>query len=68
VRTKNLKFFADRGFQTLAACYYDADNLDQVKDWLAATKPMSNVRGFMYTPWQRKYTLLPEFGELLKVK
>jgi hypothetical protein len=68
VRTKSLKFFADQGFQALAACYYDADNLDQVKDWLAATQPMSNVRGFMYTPWQRKYALLPEFGELLKVK
>ncbi|HOW73018.1 MAG TPA: hypothetical protein PKY77_20675 [Phycisphaerae bacterium] len=68
VRSKSLKFFADQGFQTLVACYYDADNLNQVKDWLAATKPMSNVRGFMYTPWQRKYALLPEFGELLKNK
>lgn len=67
-RTKSLKFFADQGFQTLAACYYDADNLDQVKDWLAVTRPMTNVRGFMYTPWQRKYALLAEFAELLKDK
>ncbi len=25
-----------------------------------------NVRGFMYTPWQKKYDLLPAFGELLR--
>ncbi len=31
---------------------------------LARTVP--NVQGFMYTPWQRKYGLLPEFGDLLK--
>ena len=59
---------ADQGFKTLGACYYDADNLDQVKDWLVVTKPMTNVRGFMYTPWQRNYALLPEFGELMKNK
>jgi len=23
------------------------------------------VRGFMYTPWTRKYELLPEFARLL---
>jgi hypothetical protein len=65
VQAKNLKFFADQGFKTLGACYYDADNLAQVKDWLAATKPMANARGFMYTPWLRKYELLPAFGDLL---
>jgi len=65
-QTKNLQFFAGQGFQTLGACYYDADNLDQVKAWLAVTKPMTSVRGLMYTPWTRKYQLLGEFGELLK--
>ena len=24
------------------------------------------VRGFMYTPWQKKYALLPDFGKLLQ--
>jgi hypothetical protein len=65
-REKSLRFFADQGFRTLVACYYDADNLDSVKGWLDVAKPLPNVRGFMYTPWQKKYTLLPAFGELLR--
>jgi hypothetical protein len=27
---------------------------------------LPNVRGFMYTPWTKKYDLLPAFGALLK--
>jgi hypothetical protein len=50
----------------LVACYYDADNLDDVKRWLALVQPLPNVRGFMYTPWTKKYDLLPAFGALLK--
>jgi hypothetical protein len=65
-REKSLKFFADQGFQTLAACYYDADNLNDVKGWLALAKDTKGVRGFMYTPWEKKYGLLPEFGKLLQ--
>ena len=64
-REKSLRFFADQGFHTIVACYYDADNLDEVKGWLQLARPMSNVRGFMYTPWQRKYSLRPAFGDLL---
>ena len=62
---KSLKFFADQGFQTIGSCYYDADDLSQVKEWVKATKGMKNVRGFMYTPWERKYALLGEFGDLI---
>jgi len=65
-REKSLRFFADQGFPVLVACYYDADNLDHVKQWMTVAKPMSNVRGFMYTPWTKRYDLLPSFGELLK--
>lgn len=65
-REKSLRFFADQGFHTIVACYYDADNLDEVKGWLQLARPMSNVQGFMYTPWQRKYSLLPAFGDLVK--
>jgi len=65
-REKSLHFFAEQGFPTLVACYYDADNLDDVKRWLAMAKPFSNVRGFMYTPWTKRYNLLPSFGELLR--
>ena len=65
VREKSLKFFQDEGFDMLVACYYDADNLNDVKGWLTAARPIPNVRGFMYTPWQKKYQLLPAFGDMI---
>jgi len=65
-RESSLKFFASQGFSTLIACYYDADDLDDVKRWMDAARPFPNVRGFMYTPWEKKYDLLPAFGDLLK--
>ena len=65
-REKSLRFFADAGFQALVACYYDADDLNEAKGWLQLARPLPNVRGFMYTPWQRKYSLLPAFGDLLR--
>ncbi|MBI2946923.1 MAG: hypothetical protein HYY23_04705, partial [Verrucomicrobia bacterium] len=67
-RARSLKFFADQGFQTLVACYYDADDLKEVKGWLDLARETRNVRGFMYTPWTKKYQLLPAFGELLKTE
>jgi hypothetical protein len=62
---KSLQFFSTQGFQTLVACYYDADDLKEVKGWLGLARETAKVRGFMYTPWQRKYSLLPAFGDLL---
>jgi len=47
------------------ACYYDAANLNDVKGWLTAAKSYPKVRGFMYTPWQKKYELLPVFGDMI---
>ena len=47
------------------ACYYDADDLNDVKGWLKIARQTRGVRGFMYTPWEKKYSLLPGFGELL---
>jgi hypothetical protein len=64
-REKNLKFFADQGFATLCCCYYDAADLQQVEGWLKLAQQTRQVRGFMYTPWQKKYGLLPAFGALL---
>lgn len=63
---KSMQFFSGLGSQTLAACYYDADDLKDVKAWLALARQTPKARGLMYTPWERKYSLLPEFGELLK--
>lgn len=65
-REKSLRFFADEGFSTLIACYYDADDLDDVQAWLRLADQTPDVRGLMYTPWQKKYGLLPDFGRLLQ--
>lgn len=65
-RGQSLKFFAQEGFSTLVACYYDADNLDEVKGWMTAAAPYTNVGGFMYTPWTGRYDLLQAFGDLFK--
>ena len=67
-REKSLRFFAEQGFRTLVACYYDADNLDDVQGWMQIARPLPDVRGFMYTPWERKYKLLPEFGRMLSAE
>jgi hypothetical protein len=37
-----------------------------VKGWLEAARKAPGVRGFMYTPWQKKYDLLGGFGDLLR--
>jgi hypothetical protein len=63
---ESVRFFAGQGFPMLLACYYDADNLDDVQGWLKLARATPGVRGLMYTPWQRKYSLLPEFGDLLE--
>ena len=63
---ESLKFFADEGFATLVACYYDANDLKYVEGWLKLAEQTKGVHGFMYTPWRKKYELLPAFGDLLK--
>jgi hypothetical protein len=64
-RQASMRFFADQGFRTLVACYYDANDLKDVEGWLQVTGQLRKVRGFMYTPWQKKYDLLGDFGDLL---
>jgi hypothetical protein len=64
-RAESLQFFAEQGFRTLAACYYDADDLEDVKGWLRLARQTPNVQGLMYTPWLKKYELLAQFGALL---
>jgi hypothetical protein len=65
-REASLKFFSGRGARTLIACYYDADDLKDVEGWLKLAPQTRKLRGFMYTPWQKKYSLLPAFGDLLR--
>ncbi len=67
-REKSLRFFADQGFATLVGCYYDADDLKDVQSWVDLARRTPNVRGLMYTPWQKKYSLVPAFGDLLQAQ
>jgi hypothetical protein len=64
-RPRSVEFFAGRGHPVWIACYYDADDLDGVRQWMNATAGSGGVRGYMYTPWLRKYDLLAEFAELV---
>ena len=49
-REKSLRFFSSLGFETLVACYYDANDLAEVKSWLEHARTTPQVRGFMYLP------------------
>jgi len=64
-RDKSLPHFSELGFQTLAAAYYDRDNLDNVKTWLESLDRTEGAVGIMYTTWLNKYELLGEFGDLV---
>lgn len=65
-RDVSLKFFSDRGFRTIGAAYYDGDDLENCKGWLASLQRTPKAQGIMYTTWQNKYALLPAFGDLVK--
>jgi len=65
-REASMRFFADQGFRTLVACYYDAPDLKDVEGWLQIARQTKKVRGIMYTPWEKKYDLLADFGDLLR--
>ena len=65
LRRESLKHFSDLGFQTLAGAYYDADTLDNPRDWLQALDETPGAQGIMYTTWQNKYDLLGPFGDLV---
>ncbi|MCP4449914.1 MAG: hypothetical protein GY809_00515 [Planctomycetes bacterium] len=65
IRNDSLTFFSDKGFRTFGAAYYDANDLDSSKDWLASLNRTPNAQGIMYTTWLKKYTLLPDFGDLV---
>jgi hypothetical protein len=66
-RQLSLAHFSKLGFQTLAGAYYDGSNLDNPKGWLDALDQTPGAIGIMYTTWQNKYSLLPDFGDLVSV-
>jgi hypothetical protein len=65
IRDKSLKHFSDLGHRTIAAAYYDADDLENPKGWLEALSNTPQASGIMYTTWLRKYDLLAGFGDLV---
>ena len=64
-REKSLPFFSKLGFQTLGAGYYDADDLKNVQGWLESLDKTPGAVGIMYTTWESKFKLLPDFGDLV---
>jgi hypothetical protein len=64
-REVSLRHFSGLGFRTMAGAYYDADNLDNPRAWLAALAATPGASGIMYTTWLNKYELLAPFGDLV---
>jgi hypothetical protein len=64
-RNLSLPFFSKLGYRTLAAAYYDADNLENPKGWIESLGQTPGAVGIMYTTWENKYQLLPAFGDLV---
>jgi hypothetical protein len=64
-RNASLAHFSKLGFRTLGAAYYDADDLTNPKGWLESLDQYPGTVGIMYTTWNKKYQLLPAFGDLV---
>jgi hypothetical protein len=64
-REKSLPFFSGLGYKTLAAAYYDADDLTNPQGWLDSLDKTPGAVGIMYTTWENKYKLLPGFGDMV---
>ena len=65
VRRQSLDHFSGLGFRTLAAAYYDADDLVNPRNWLESLDTTPGACGIMYTTWSQKYSLLGPFGDLV---
>lgn len=65
IRDRSLAFFAQRGFRTFGAAYYDGDDLSNCQGWLDSLRRTPNAMGIMYTTWRNKYDLLAGFGDLV---
>ena len=64
-RVESLDFFSGKGYRTVGASYYDADDLENPKGWLEALSKTPGAEGIIYTTWLDKYDLLDEFGDLV---
>lgn len=64
-RANSLAHFSSLGFRIMAGAYYDAGNLDGVRDWLNALDRTPKAEGILYATFANKYDLLPDFGDLI---
>lgn len=62
----SMAFFAERGFRTLAAAYYDEEPpFAHSRRWRDLVRRTDGARGILYTTWQRDYRDLPAFLKML---
>jgi len=64
-RDQSLDFFSKLGYRTIAAAYYDADDLENPRNWVESLGRTQGAMGIMYTTWENKYKLLADFGDLV---
>ena len=64
-RNESLGFFSERGFRTVGAAYYDADDLAGSREWLESLGNTPKATGIIYTSWKKQYRLLADFGDMV---
>lgn len=64
-KDSSLDFFSKRGFRTVGAAYYDADDLAGSQKWLEALRGTPGATGIIYTSWRKRYGLLADFGDMV---
>ena len=69
----SVKGFADAGFATCAATYYDSGSLDSSRRWLRAGNATKGFRGLIYATWGmgnrwdgQDFRFLEGFAEMMK--
>ena len=67
---QSVRGFADAGFVTCAATYYDSGSLDSSRRWLRAGNATPGFKGLIYATWKhgdkQDFRFLEDFAEMLK--
>jgi hypothetical protein len=67
---QSVQGFADAGFPTCAATYYDSGSLDSSRRWLRAGNATPGFKGLIYATWRhgdkQDFRFLEGFAEMLK--
>lgn len=61
-RPESLQHFRERGQKTMVACFYDAEGLEEVRQWAQLA---GREQSYMFTSWAKNYDCLPEFWRTL---